>query len=292
MKVIVTGSLGHISQPLTKALIQKGHQVTVISSKQEKQNDIKALGANAAIGSVEDTGFLTATFSGADVVYAMVPANFTVPDQITHYRKIALNYAHAIRQSGVKRIVNLSGCGAELARGTGIILGFHEVENILNELSDVAVTYLRPGYFYYNLYNFVGMIKGQGCMGANYGEETKMVLVDPKDIAAAALEEIEAPISRNKVRYVASDERTAGEIAKILGAAIGKPDLRWITFTDEQVQANLERNGMPQNTAAKYVELWVSLRSGILLADYELAKPIAMGKVKLEDFAKEFAASF
>ena len=50
MKIIVTGSLGYISTPLTKELIKKGHSVTVISSKAEKQAAIEALGAKAVIG--------------------------------------------------------------------------------------------------------------------------------------------------------------------------------------------------------------------------------------------------
>ncbi|MGA7721630.1 MAG: hypothetical protein WCA84_10675 [Ignavibacteriaceae bacterium] len=37
MKIIVTGSLGHISHPSTKELVQKGHSVTVISSKHEQK---------------------------------------------------------------------------------------------------------------------------------------------------------------------------------------------------------------------------------------------------------------
>jgi len=37
MKVTITDSLGNISKPLTKVLMQKGHQVTVISNKPEKQ---------------------------------------------------------------------------------------------------------------------------------------------------------------------------------------------------------------------------------------------------------------
>jgi nucleoside-diphosphate-sugar epimerase len=32
MKIVVTGSLGNISKPLTKELVQKKHSVTVISS--------------------------------------------------------------------------------------------------------------------------------------------------------------------------------------------------------------------------------------------------------------------
>lgn len=75
MKVIVTGSLGNISKPLTQELVQKGHTVTVISTKPEKQKDIEALDATAAIGSLEDVDFLTATFTGADGVYCMIPPN-------------------------------------------------------------------------------------------------------------------------------------------------------------------------------------------------------------------------
>lgn len=40
MKIILTGSLRHIGKPLTEGLVQKGHAVTVISSKPEKQKDI------------------------------------------------------------------------------------------------------------------------------------------------------------------------------------------------------------------------------------------------------------
>ncbi len=75
MKIIVTGSLGHISKPLTEGLVQKGHAVTVISSNPEKQKNIETLGAIAAIGSLKDADFLTTTFTGGDAVYCMIPPN-------------------------------------------------------------------------------------------------------------------------------------------------------------------------------------------------------------------------
>jgi len=136
------------------------------------------------------------------------------------------------------------------------------------------------------------MIKGAGFIGANYGGDDKMVMVHPEDIAAAATEEIETPATGNQVRYVASDEHTANAAAEILGTAIGKPDLKWVTFTNEQSQAGMEQRGMPAHIAALFVEMGASTHSGVLRQDYEMHKPIAMGKVKLEDFAKEFAAAF
>ena len=292
MKVIVTGSLGNISKPLARELVQKGHSVTVISRKLEKQKDIEALGATATIGSLEDVDFLVSIFTGADAVYAMVPPNFTEPDQVAYYRKIGRSYAQAIQQSGVKRVVHLSSYGAHLDKGTGFILGSHNVEGILNGLSDVAITHLRPTYFYTNLYSFVGMIKGLGFIGANYGGDDKMVVVHPIDIAAAAAEEIETPATAKKVRYVGSDELTANEIARTLGAAVGKPDLKWVTFTDEQMREGMEKRGMPAHLVANFVEMGASTHSGAMREDYELHKPIAMGQVKLADFAKEFAAAF
>lgn len=75
MKIVITGSFGNISKPLTQALVQKGHLVTVVSSNAERQKDIEALGAKPAIGSLENPEFLATVFAGADAVYCMVPPN-------------------------------------------------------------------------------------------------------------------------------------------------------------------------------------------------------------------------
>ncbi len=71
MKILVTGSLGNISRPLAQQLVQKGHEVTVVSSRAERKKEIEILGAKAAIGSMYDVAFLSDTFRGQDVVYLM-----------------------------------------------------------------------------------------------------------------------------------------------------------------------------------------------------------------------------
>jgi uncharacterized protein YbjT (DUF2867 family) len=291
MNVVITGSLGHIGKPLTEDLVQKGHAVTVISSKPEKQKDIEALSATAAIGSLEDADFLTATFTNADAVFLMIPPNFAEADQVTYYRRLSDNYVQAISQTGVKRVVLLSSYGAHLNKDTGFILGAHHAEIILNQLADVAITHLRAGYFYYNLFGFIDMIKGAGFIGTNYGGDDKMVLVSPSDIAAVAAEELVKPATGQAICYVASDERTASEIAQVLGAAIGKPDLQWLVLTSDEMKQGMEQRGLPPHVIANFVELGASLHSGALLEDYEQHRPV-LGNVKLEDFTKEFAAVY
>lgn len=53
----------------------------------------------------------------------------------------------------------------------------------------------------------------------------------------------------------------------------------------------LVKNGLPASSATGIVDLYRSLRTGQLGEDYERHKP-ALGQVKLEDFAQEFAAAF
>jgi uncharacterized protein YbjT (DUF2867 family) len=296
MKVIVTGSLGNISKPLTKELVAKGHAVTVISSKPEKQTDIETLGATAVIGSLEDVDLLVSTFTGADAVYCMVPPNnyFDLNlDLLAYYRRLGNNYARAIEQSGVKRVVNLSSIGAHLEKGAGILLGAHDVEQILNELSsDVAITHLRPTSFYYNLFGYVETIKAEGFIAANYGADDQIPWVSPIDIAAVIAEEIATPLVGRKVRYVASEELTGNETARILGTAIDKPELQWIIISNVQMLGGLESAGMNPQIAAGLVEMYASLHNGVLAEDYYRNKPTVMGKVKLAEFAKEFVAAF
>lgn len=292
MNFTITGSLGNISKPLAEKLIAAGHQVTIISRNAGKINEIEELGGTAAIGSVEDAAFLTEAFSGKDAIYTMVPPNFSASDIKEHIAGVGDKYFEAIQASGVKRVVNLSSIGADLESGTGPISGLHKVEQRLSELNGVAVKNLRPGYFYLNFLGSIDMIKQAGILGSNYGPETLLVLAHPDDIAAAAAEEMQTDFQGQSVRYVVSDERTAAELASILGAAIGNPELPWIAFNDDDALKGMVQAGLPEEMARSYVEMGNAIRTGKLFMHYFDHKPSSFGKIKLEDFAVEFANAY
>jgi len=295
MKIIITGSLGNISKPLTQELVQKGHSVTVIASSTERQSEIELLGASAAIGSVNDAAFLTKTFTGADAVYCMIPrANYFDPnlDLDAFTRQIGDNYAEAITKSGVKRVVFLSSIGAHLKENSGIIQRYNEIEAVLNQLSDVAITFMRPTSFYYNLLPYAFMIKSLGSINANYGADKTIPWVSPNDIAEAIADEITTLVDGKKVRYVASEELTGDETALILGKAIGIPDLKWNLISDEETLQGLVAAGMQPKIAQGLVEMYAALYNGTLGEDYSRNKPSEMGKTKLVDYASEFASFY
>ena len=297
MKIIVTGSLGHIGKPLMEELVLKGHTVTVISSNPERRSAIEALGAKAAIGTMEDADFLSATFTGADAVYVMETMggnSYFDPnlDIIAAINKIGNSYKQAIEQSGVKRVVHLSSIGAHTDKGNGLLAFHYNVENILKSLpSEVAITFMRPVGFYYNLLGFINNIKTQGVIATNYGGDSKKPWVSPLDIAAAVAEELVTPFEGRKVRYVASDEISCNELASLLGATIGQPDLKWVVISDEQMLQGMLAAGMNPKIAAGMVEMNSSTNTGDLYEDYYRNRP-TLGKVKLKEFAKEFAAVY
>jgi len=303
--MIVTGSLGNISQPLTATLIVQGHQVTVISSDSKKQTAIDALGAAAAIGSIADVNFLTNTFKGADAVYAMIPLSFTEPDLGAYMHRMAQNYAEALKEAGIKRIVVMSGWAADLVKG-------ENVEHVFNDL-DASITIMRPGSFYTNFYQSMDLIKGKGFIGkfltlrysglralltgktgllmGNYGGDDRIVFVSPKDIAAAVAEELLLLPKEKTVRYVGSEEITCNEAAKIIGDAVGKPWLKWVLLSDKEMLQGLKMAKLPEKLAETLVEMQAAMHSGKTLENFHQNKP-KMGKVKLSDFAKEFAAVY
>ncbi|HUX61193.1 MAG TPA: NmrA family NAD(P)-binding protein, partial [Ignavibacteriaceae bacterium] len=249
-----------------------------------------------ALGTVKDLDFLTTTFTGADAVYCMIPPDnyFDQNLDIMEYtKKAGENYKQAIEKSGIKRMVFLSSIGAHTDKGNGLLAFYFVVENILNGLpNDVAITFMRPVGFYYNLYAFVNTIKTQGVIASNYGGDVKKPWVSPIDIAAAVAEElvISQPVSR-KVRYVASDEISCNDAAAILGSAIGKPDLKWIIIPDEELLKGMIAAGMNPKIATGLVEMNAAGGSGKLFEDYDRNKPV-LGKTKLTEFAKEFAVVY
>jgi uncharacterized protein YbjT (DUF2867 family) len=292
MKITLTGSTGNITRPLAEILVAKGHEVKIISSNTDRTEEIKLLGAIPLIGSVSDAGFLRDAFTGADAIYTMVPPNFAVPKFRAYIKGIGENYAIAIKESGVKKVVNLSSVGADLPDGTGPIAGLHDVENIFAALNGVDVKHLRAGYFYINFLANIDMVKHANILGSNFGADSKLVLVHPRNIAAVAAEVLESNFTGKTIQYVASDdESTPADVAKVLGTAVGKPALPWVEFSDEDAFNGMAGAGLPEEIAKNYVEMGDAIRSNKLFVDYNKNRPV-LGSIKLKDFAAEFAAAY
>ncbi|MBL3657403.1 NmrA family NAD(P)-binding protein [Fulvivirga sediminis] len=322
MKIVLTGSLGHISKPLASQLVKEGHIVTVISSSEERKKEIAKLGAEPAIGKVEDRDFLIKVFENQDAAYCMLPPFDFFGDKNLDYKKealnIASNYAFAIQKSGIKKVVHLSSVGAEKSAGTGLLVFHNIVESVLRNLpDDISITHIRPVSFYYNLYAFSDMIKGNGFLKgfigklfylrhygikgllkgysgiilSNYGAKDKIAWVSTIDIAQTISEELISKDQERKVRYVTSEELTCQEVASIIGNRIGKPYLKWVLISNKQMTSAIEQIGASKEIAKELTEMNITIHNGSLFEHYNKNKP-KLGEIKMTDFAKEFALNF
>jgi uncharacterized protein YbjT (DUF2867 family) len=294
MKYVLTGSIGNISKPIAQNLIEAKHQVSIITSNVQNVESIEKLGATALVGSVEDGAFLKSAFAGADVVYLMIPPKWAVTDWYAYQQEVSHNYISAIQENHVKKVMVLSSIGAHMGKGAGPIDGLAYLESKLNEVADIQVVYLRPSYFYYNLFSMIPLIKNAGFMGSNMPADHTLVLTHTSDIVDIASRYLlEDKFNGKEILYISSDARLISEITSILGQSIGKPELTWVQFTDEQSLNGMMQAGLSETISKGYTTMGSAISSKEIEADYwKNVDKVAFGKVKLEDFAKEFAGVF
>jgi len=294
MKHVITGGAGHISKPLALALLKAGHKVTILGRNPENLESVTEDGAIPAIGSLEDADFLRTAFAGADAAYLMIPPNFLVDDFRAYQRKVIRNYVDAVKANGVKKLVVLSSVGAHMGQGAGPVDGLAELEQaITTELPGTDAIFLRPAFFFYNLFQQAGLVKHMGIMGANYpAPNGKLFLVDTADIAATAFEYLnKGEFTGKQVVNLYSDERTPDEIASVLSAAIGKSGIPWVIFPDDQALQGMVQSGLKPAMAQDYLDMGIAIRNGAMQAEF-LAQGARQGEKRLEDFAPAFAAFY
>lgn len=259
MKITLLGSVGHINQVLIPKLIAAGNEVKVVTTSVDRQATIEKMGATSAVGSMYDVDFLTSVLTGADIAYLMISgqassdADMTIEDMGQTTAEI---FKQAIIRSEVKKVVNLSSVGANLGPEVGSLYIYNIVESALRKIPNIDITFIRPVGIYYNMFGYISGIQAQHAIFSNTPGTLVQEWVSPEDIAAAILEEINDFKAGQNIRYVVSDETTGDEVAKILGAAIGLPDLKWVQVSDDQATAGMLGAGLPENWAKAMVQMY------------------------------------
>jgi uncharacterized protein YbjT (DUF2867 family) len=292
--VAVTGATGHVGGVLARELRSRGVGVRVIGRSAERLQSLTALGAEAAAGSLDDPEFLERAFTGATAVFAMLPPDYTAPDQRAHQRRIGDRIATAIEKAGVPRAVSLSSVGADLESGNGPIAGLHDLEKRLESVRGLHVLHLRPTYFMENHLFGIGLIKGQGIYGSPLKADVAFAQVATRDIGVAAAEALrEAAFTGHSVRELLGPrDYSMREATRILGAAIGKADLPYVEFPYDATRQALTGMGFSADVAAKFVEMYDGFNTG-RVKPTQGRGPSTTTPTTLEQLAKDtFAPAF
>lgn len=289
MKYTLLGSLGNINRIVVPQLIQAGHQVTVITTNPQRQAQIEALGATAAVGTMGDVAFLTQQFTGQDVVYLMISGSDS--DLFGSAQRQAEIFKTAVAKAGVKKVVNLSSIAAQDAQA-GTLYAYHFIEDALTSLPNIDVAFVRPTGFYNNLYANMASIKAQHAIFNNIPSNALHKYVAPRDIAAKVFALLTDVPTGKTIHYVISDTFTGDQLIAALAQALDLPDLKYIEISDEQFADGLRQAGVPETIVQPYLQsTQYEKQPDQLYAD--LANhDVYTGQVKLADFAQQFAAAY
>ncbi len=291
--VVITGASGNIGSRIAHQLLAAGQKVRAIGRSAERLKALADKGAEIFVGTVEDAGAMTEAFSQARSAFLMIPPNHAAEQFRAYQHKVSESYLSALTGSTLTHVVNLSSIGAELGRGAGPIDGLHDHEQRLNKLSDINLLHLRPAFFMENLYFGIALIKQMGANGGANNPEVSLPMVATEDIAWEAAERLtRLDFQGHSIKELLGPRDVSmTEASRIVGAAIGKPDLRYVQFTYEDAEKAMTGMGMSKDVAHQMIELTQSLNEGRIKSTQGRSGETST-RTALEDFAKSFAVVY
>jgi uncharacterized protein YbjT (DUF2867 family) len=261
--IAVMGATGHTGRRITEILLESGDAVRALGRSREKLARLEKKGAEILTGDVRDEKFLGKAFRGADAVFTLIPPDARASNYRALQDEIGEATAEAIRESGVGHVVLLSSVGADLPSGTGPIAGLHAQEKRLEKIG-AAVLVLRPGYFFENFEETLGLIKHQGINGGAIAPDLEIPMVATRDIADAAAKALRERRFQGVsiAELLGPRDLSHAEATRILGARLGKPDLAYVQFPYEDFVNALTGMGLSRDVAEQYAEMARALNEG------------------------------
>jgi len=263
---VVLGASGNTGHIVAKTLLARGQKVRAVGRNGSHLQPLAANGAEISIADVTDAAALTKAFQHADSAYVMIPPNPTSNDALAYAERVSDAIAAAAKNTGVRNIVSLSSIGADKPSGTGPVVGLHNLEQKLNRIDAANVLHLRAVYFMENTLPQAGAIRAMDCTSGPLRPDLKLPMIATRDIGAAAADALLQLAFRGKQTQELHGQRDLDytEVTAIIATAIGKPNLKYVHLTDDQIRPALIQMGMSDNFASLLLEMTSALNSGYM----------------------------
>ncbi len=286
--ITIIGATGKVGTQTVQKLLNKNYSLRLVGRNKEKLNKwVNEKGVEVFPGDIQDQAFLTRVLKGSDVVLTMLPSDYTVKDIGTYQDQLGVSIINAIKESGVKKILNLSSVGGHTEEKTGIVAGLARQEKRLNDLPNVDVQHLRPSYFMENLIGQMDIIKNMNIMGSPLAANKSFPLIATADIAKVAAEKLEHPNWTGKTvqPLLGPKDYNMEEVTSALAKAIGKPELPYYQFPHDQAKENMVKRGWKENVAEAVIGMNQGINEGVF--NYEKRDVASTTPTSIEEFANK-----
>jgi uncharacterized protein YbjT (DUF2867 family) len=259
----ITGATGHTGNIIARRLLSEGQKVRVIGRNKERLQPLVDAGAEPYVCDVADAA-MSKAFAGCQAAYVMIPPEPTSKNVRASQDRVTDSLATALAAAKVKFAVILSSVGADKPSKTGPVVGLHEMEKRINAIDALEVLHLRAGYFMENTLAQANIIHAMDKAAGPLRPDLKISMIATRDIGEAAADallnlDFAGRVSRE---LLGQRDLTMTEAARIIGHAIGKPDLTYVQMPDDQFRGAVTQMGMSTDLANLILEMVAAMNSG------------------------------
>jgi uncharacterized protein YbjT (DUF2867 family) len=232
----VTGATGNIgSQLVPRLAAHDGFEVRAFVRDEAKAANLKAGGAELAVGTFENEGSVRAAVAGVDTVVLITAPNPNAADQ-------AITVLNAAKAAGVRKIVRISALKASVDGPTDNTRQHGRTDDAIQS-SGLTYVILRPHFFMQNLFFAAQTVASDGNMYWGMGDG-KLGMIDVRDIVDCVEQCVVSDAYDNQVFTPTGPESISFQDgAESLTEIMGK-QVNYVPVPLEAVEQSIREMGM------------------------------------------------
>ena len=255
MMLLVTGATGNVGQAVLAGLADKPVAVRAFVRDPARLR-VSASNIEVVRGDLADDNSLQRALEGVDA--AFLASGFSPRMAELHSK-----FVTAAKKSGVSRLVQLSGVGANAGLCCARALRWLGQVEGSTQSSGLQVTHLRPTFLMQNLLQFAPTVATQSVIAGPF-RSGKWTFVDARDVGAVGAAALLNPAHAGRTYTVTGSESiTYEEVASRMSEVLGKP-IRYVDITANEARGRLQAAGAAPVMVEATLELWDACASNLI----------------------------
>ena len=263
--IVVTAPTGTIGHQVVENIINGGEPVRVIARDPSRLPSHVRDGVEVVRGSHRDIDVVDQAFKGADAVFWLVPPDPRAESVEAAYVDFTRPACEAIKNQGVKRVVDITalGRGLPVAERAGLVAASLAMDDLIAS-TGVGHRALAMPSFMDNLIRQVEPIKNQGVFFSPISGDRKLPACATRDIAAVAARLLLDPSwsGQGHVAVLGPEDLSFNDMAQIMSEVLGKP-VRYQQIALEAYKARFLGFGMSEAMAQGMTDMAAAKNEGL-----------------------------
>jgi len=254
--LLVTGATGNVGKAVITALADRGISVRALVRDPVRLPANRPPNLDVVTGDLADEQSLTRALEGVEAAFLASSFN---PRMV----ELQSRFIAAAKAAGVRRLVQLSGVGADARMCCARTLRWLGQIETVAKASELAVTHLRPTFYMQNLLAFAPTIAAQGLIAGPF-RSTKWTWVDARDVGAVAAAALTDDKHAGQTYTITGAESlTYQEVADRLSRALNR-SIKYLDITANETRGRLQAAGDSPVMIEAKLELWDACASNLV----------------------------